>query len=147
VEALRRAADATAPARPGLWATDADDPDRTQALAPVRAADNAVPADADADDPDRTQALAPVRAADNADADADADADDNDNDADDDDTRPFTAKEERTAAGERLLPLERGALPPTTHRSGRRGVGAWVAVAALALFAFVLLGLILGFLV
>jgi hypothetical protein len=59
----------------------------------------------------------------------------------DDDTRPLTTREERTASGEPLLPLERGALP---HPPPRRGPGAYVAVAALILFV-VLLALLLGF--
>jgi colicin import membrane protein len=59
----------------------------------------------------------------------------------DDDTRPFTTREERTAVGEPLLPLERGALQ---HPPPRRGPGAYVAVAALILFV-VLLALLLGF--
>jgi SWI/SNF-related matrix-associated actin-dependent regulator 1 of chromatin subfamily A len=122
-----------------LRAELAEERERAQARTDEPPASSSLWADEDDTDPDRTQVLSPVR--------------------DEDDTRPLertprdeprprdepTSRDRRTASGETLRPLERGALPRERH--GARGVGAWVAVAALALFVFVLLGLLLGFLV
>lgn len=77
---------------------------------------------AEDDDEDATRVLAPVA-------------------EEDDDTAPFTIRDERAGAGEPRLPLERGTPP---RRTTRRGPGAYVAVAALALFIVILLGLVLG---
>jgi hypothetical protein len=82
------------------------------------------------DDPDKTQVLAAIEP----------------DDDEDDDTRPFTVVEEHDVD---RAPVARAAIPPEPRRSSppaRRSSGAWIAVAALALFVFVLLGLLLGFL-
>ena len=122
VEALRRAAAADARKR--------EDEDETRVLwAPA-----ARPA---TEDPDQTQVLSAVEADDDEDA-----------------TLPFTATEERDAEatgpvslnGRREHVLEPVTPEPRPRQPASRGFGAWIAVAALALFAFVLLGLLLGFL-
>lgn len=46
----------------------------------------------------------------------------------------------------RRMPTIEPIAPTSTHRTGPRGAGPWIAVGALVLFAFVLLGLLLGFL-
>jgi hypothetical protein len=68
-----------------------------------------------------------------------------------DDTRPFTVAEERDVETRPLGPARREpvrepVVPDAPRRPAQRSAGAWIAVAALALFAFVLLGLLLGFL-
>jgi hypothetical protein len=122
VEALRRAAAADARKR--------EDEDETRVLwAPA-----ARPA---TEDPDQTQVLSAVET-----------------DDDEDETRPFAATEERDAEatgpvslnGRREHVLEPVTPEPRPRQPASRGLGAWIAVAALALFAFVLLGLLLGFL-
>lgn len=133
----RRAADATARALAAeegiavLRAELAEERERSEALRRASEAEDptaATPSGAlwASDDPgeDATRVLTPVP-----------------DDDEDDDTRPFSTRDERTATGEPLLPLERGALP---HPPPRRGPGAYVAVAALILFV-VLLALLLGF--
>jgi hypothetical protein len=74
---------------------------------------------------------------------------------DEDTTQPLAAAEAPdahapTARRARRPPPALGPIDPvapaSTHRTVRRGVGPWVAVAALILFAFVLLGLLAGFL-
>ncbi|HEY6761403.1 MAG TPA: hypothetical protein VI318_18025 [Baekduia sp.] len=85
-------------------------------------------------------------------------------DGDDDDldeTRPFTVAEERDADDDATAPFgpsERGRAPreptlhdllaPAGHEAEHDGtsVGRWIALAALVLFAFVLIGLLAGFL-
>jgi hypothetical protein len=122
LEALRRAAEADAPAT----ADAARIADLEEQLA---AATARVEALRRAADPDQTQVLAAVEA--------------------DDDTRPLpvTAEGDRVShTGRRERVLEPGPPDPRPHPPAQRSAGAWLAVAALVLFAFVLLGLLLGFL-
>jgi hypothetical protein len=97
-----------------------------------RAQEADAPEAARSDDPDRTQVLSAVEPAGDA-------------DAAEDDTRPFTVSEERDVEGD-AVPLAAVPPEPRGSRPPQRSGGAWVAVLALALFVFVLLGLLLGFL-
>lgn len=117
-----------------LRAELAEERERAQAALADRDEERAAaPRPARDDDPDQTQVLPAVEP------------------DDEDDTRPFTVAEGRDVETRprgpaRREPVRQPAVPDPPRRPARRSAGAWIAVAALALSAFLLLGLLLGFL-
>jgi hypothetical protein len=139
-DALRNAAEADArAARP-------DDDDATRPLATKATTfgddDTTQPLAAEpADDDDATRPFARHAAADGDDATQPLAAEPAAAD-DDHATRPVTLSSRRARA--RVVGPD--APPASTHTIAPRGLGPWIAVGALVLFAFVLLGLLAGFL-